>query len=581
MNKADYEAKLLQRINAGGNVPIGRIPTKSRESSLNKLLQQIMDDPNSNSHKKENENSEPEVLVLRRKTLWRFKSSDAPSPWLYGLIKIHKQDMPLREISSATDSPGHDLMKCVSLVLQPLVGNTSTFVKDGYHFISILRSGRFNQKNGIMVSLDIKALFPSLPMSAALSTLRQRLFCFHDLKKYSDLSAEEIMSLVVECTSKPWFKCELGTFLQKVGAPMGGPLSCLLADIYMEDYEQQIQFELNSMRVQIDWLRYRDDTWFLWEYSLDDLHIFINYLNSLNSSIQWTFEVEKDRTINFLDVLIKHEEDGSFTTTVYRKPTHSDRYLHFSSDHPLQQKLSVIHTLKYRAHAYCSNDVLLQAELQHLASTFLLNGFPENMVNEILFDSAMNEAPKLDYSDVEASERFGCLVIPYVPEIHRPLTTLCKNLGIHLLYSRKRNLGSLIAPKRPPSSTLETRNCVYKIHCKDCEMFYIGETKRKLVTRCKEHQYACNNAFQAGCIKHSERNDTGLPAHALSKNHTFDFDNPVVLHIEQNSSKRKFLEAIEILGAKQSVNLCKGRILDPNWAHILSMFSESPNSRDN
>ena len=43
--------------------------------------------------------------------------------------------------------------------------------------------------------------------------------------------------------------------------------------------------------------------------------------------------------MSFLDVLVKRETDGSETTSVYRKKTHSDRYLHFYSDHPLKDKI--------------------------------------------------------------------------------------------------------------------------------------------------------------------------------------------------------------------------------------------------
>ena len=41
-------------------------------------------------------------------------------------------------------------------------------------------------------------------------------------------------------------------------------------------------------------------------------------------------------------------------STVYRKPTHADRYLDYSSNHLISAKLSVIHTLIHRAKQVCS-----------------------------------------------------------------------------------------------------------------------------------------------------------------------------------------------------------------------------------
>jgi hypothetical protein len=226
------------------------------------------------------------------------------------------------EIASAIDSPGHNLMKAFSEILQPLVGRNKTWVKDGYHSIDILRSGIFRRKKGFMVSLDVKALFPSLPLPEALNILEPRISSWNNLHSKTDLTPLELMHLVRLASSEPWFECELGTYVQKHGAPMGGPLSCLLADIYMEEYEKRICFKLGSYRIRAEWLRYRDDTWLIWEHSKSDLDDFITYLNSLDNNIQWTFELEKEGTIPFLDVLVKREKSMEISRHLYTENPH-------------------------------------------------------------------------------------------------------------------------------------------------------------------------------------------------------------------------------------------------------------------
>ena len=72
---------------------------------------------------------------------------------------------------------------------------------------------------------------------------------------------------------------------------------------------------------------------------------FLDDLNSIEQSIKFTFEVEENEKLAFLDTAITHHKDGSLTTSVYRKKTHTDKYLSFESHHPIAHKLSVVNTL--------------------------------------------------------------------------------------------------------------------------------------------------------------------------------------------------------------------------------------------
>ena len=70
--------------------------------------------------------------------------------------------------------------------------------------------------------------------------------------------------------------------------------------------------------------------------------------------------------IPFLDMLITPDEEGKLNTTVYRKQTHMDQYLHWDSHHAIPSKYSMIGTLFHRAKTICSGPHQLQKEEQHL-----------------------------------------------------------------------------------------------------------------------------------------------------------------------------------------------------------------------
>ena len=66
--------------------------------------------------------------------------SEAMTPRLYGLPKIHKTNVPLRPIVSAIGSPTYDLAKHLTSLLQPYTGQTETYVKDSTDFIRKIKN---------------------------------------------------------------------------------------------------------------------------------------------------------------------------------------------------------------------------------------------------------------------------------------------------------------------------------------------------------------------------------------------------------------------------------------------------------
>ena len=102
------------------------------------------------------------------------------------------------------------------------------------------------------------------------------------------------------------------------------------------------------------WLKYVDDTFCI----LNNNYIngFHTHLNSICSHIQFTIEKEHNFSLPFFDVLVKRDSrydsittHSLLSTTIYRKPTHTNRYLYYTSHHPSKhQKLTVARTLLSR-----------------------------------------------------------------------------------------------------------------------------------------------------------------------------------------------------------------------------------------
>ena len=79
----------------------------------------------------------------------------------------------------------------------------------------------------------------------------------------------------------------------------------------------------------------------------------------------FTMKIEKDNTIPFLDT------NGLLTTTVYRKPTHTDQYLAYDSHHLVFLPLGIVTCLYDRAKHLTSKPSAISKQKKHLSSVLV------------------------------------------------------------------------------------------------------------------------------------------------------------------------------------------------------------------
>ena len=79
---------------------------------------------------------------------------------------------------------------------------------------------------------------------------------------------------------------------------------------------------------------------------------FYNHINNIEASIKFSTEHETNNSIpffSFLDVCVTREASGGLMTQIYKKPTHTNRYLNFNSAHSMSQKQGLVKCLLKRA----------------------------------------------------------------------------------------------------------------------------------------------------------------------------------------------------------------------------------------
>ena len=206
------------------------------------------------------------------------------------------------------------------------------------------------------------------------------------------------------------------------GAAMGSPISPLIANIFMEEFEvKALQSCPNPPSM---WLRFVDDTFVINQAELSqDL---LQHINTQDSHIQFTVEPTQQGSLPFLDTLVTIQPDNTLNTSVYRKPTHTDQYLHWDSNHHITAKQSVYNTLAHRVKTVSSTQKLLDKELSHIKTALQHCQFPTWALNQWEYkfkqpsqDNNTNNTntnnPSNSNNQASNSNYKTTIVVPYIP----------------------------------------------------------------------------------------------------------------------------------------------------------------------
>ena len=322
----------------------------------------------------------------------------------------------------------------------------------------------------------------------------------------------------------------------------------MVANLVMEHVEDRAISTYGS--TPVFWKRYVDDI--CTALPRTEVDRFSEHLNSIEKTIKFTTELESENKISFLDTEITHHQDGTLTTTVFRKKTHTDKYLSFKSHHPLSHRISVVRTLMGRAERLCSSVDEKDRERRHITSTLESNGYPRQMIRrygqglKTPMDSKNKSAKRGDEPKVTVT-------IPYVRHVSECVRQILNRMDIRTCFKPMKTLRHMLVHPKDPTPMPAVSGVIYEIPCQDCEESYIGQTGRTLDHRIKEHK---RGYTYAGNIT------SAVAEHSVNLGHRINWDGAKVIRREQAWYRRCFMESWHIRQNRQSMNKDRGVLPD-------------------
>jgi hypothetical protein len=275
-DRQNYIKKKYDQIKDGDYEPVER-----SESAIIGEMQSLIKDQLKN------------MGYLKRGERAKFLFSTPNLARLYLLIKVHKENFPGRAVVDQTGDPTYILCDMLTKILSPLSVNSRSYVANSSDLKEELNRIEINE-NCRLASLDVIGLYPNIPIEKALECIRSRLREDSTLEGRTDWSIENIMKLLEICLITYFKTIDGRIWKQTDGCPIGKSISGEIAEIYMNQFEEENIFNERFQFAPILWKRMRDDILIIWELDNDSklndaLSIFTDKLNQVEKefSLLW------------------------------------------------------------------------------------------------------------------------------------------------------------------------------------------------------------------------------------------------------------------------------------------------------
>ena len=519
--------------------------------------------------------------------------SGSITPTANPAIKAHKanKDYPARLITSHIGAPQESLAALINNILKTYIENSPYVCKNSFEFAQKMKQLKLRPHTK-MISFDATALFPSVPIADAIRHILELLETDETLHKRTSLSPYDIVDLIDICLSSSNFVYDGRHHTTENSGPIGLSLMVTVSQIWMiYTIGEAVKIAKNRgcivpQNIEV----YVDDCWATIldppprtglrndRPRRDPAAEFQECLNAVHPRVQFTREEETDKSIAFLDCLVTRHDDGTISTTVYRKPSNTNIAIKPQSCQDPKTAISAFKGELCRCHRLSSSPELARKSIEFVLDLYEDNGHDREKLKKIADEyqppsretggqsnknqqkatkvkSPQNQTEKAtsdlfnvlpffdcdfekDYEDI----MFAC--IPYIPGISHQLKRALGKAGINTTFTSAPKLKDILCSRNTTKPPPEKKKGIYKYQCPcNDKSIYIGQTGRSYEIRWDEHKKATNR---------QQWQHSGITQHYQHCPQRFNEENFSVIHNMQGKNKRRLgyemrmREALEI-----------------------------------
>ena len=336
-------------------------------------------------------------------------------------IHIKTDDVKFRGITGCINSPTSRLSELCNLLLKPFMVEINSHIKDTTDFIvKFPRFSRDQLEDIILVTVDVESMYKNIKKTLGLKAVKH--FC----EKYPNRLNQrftvdfiiEALTLILDdnlCHFDNKFYTQIdGTFTGTTVAPTYATLTMAYLELILVDKLCAAYSPCIVEYIAKNWLRYLDDGFIAWNKNFGDVKVFIDILNNLDDSINFTYETN-DQEISYLNVRI-YKGPCSLLCDIFYKDTDTREYLPFNSCHVHHVKINIPYNLCRSICTIVEDRDIMYERLYDLKTNLIKCRYPINVINSAIHKAASIEQSELRTNKIKETSESIVFVSTFNPK---------------------------------------------------------------------------------------------------------------------------------------------------------------------
>ena len=247
----------------------------------------------------------------------------------------------------------------------------ASYIKDTNDFINKINNFTI-PPNSLLVTMDVKSLYTSICNNEKIASVKKK----NDHYQNKAIPTNIIATFLGLILTLHNFIFNSKCYLQMKGCAIGTICAPSYANIFMSEFEEKHIYPLIKNKSVI-YLRYTDNIFMVWIKSESELRQLINKINKKHQSIKFDLKFPKE-SIESLETLMYIDSKTRLQTTLYKRPTGCQNYLHAKSAHPFSLNKSISYSQALRIKRICSTFEEYRKHSQDLTKRFVEKGHNES-----------------------------------------------------------------------------------------------------------------------------------------------------------------------------------------------------------